>query len=82
MRLLPFLAFLAAWSLSLVPAPLIEPRYFITSFFVFRLYLRPSRGKVMLELVAFAAVNLSTLSIFLKRPFRWPTEEGWQRFMW
>lgn len=81
-RILPCLAFLAAWSLSLVPAPLIEPRYYIVPFIVFRLYLRPSQRRIALELAAYLAVNAVTLYLFVAKPFRWPTEAGWQRFMW
>jgi alpha-1,2-glucosyltransferase len=36
----------------------------------------------LIELVFNTVVNLVIVSIFLYRPFKWPTEEGNQRFMW
>lgn len=44
LTLLPTLFFTAATALTLVPSPLIEPRYFIVPFVLLRLHLRPRPG--------------------------------------
>jgi alpha-1,2-glucosyltransferase len=35
-----------------------------------------------LEAGWYVAVNAIALGVFLTIKFRWPAEEGWQRFMW
>jgi alpha-1,2-glucosyltransferase len=76
-------AFIGATALTLVPSPLLEFRYFIVPYILLRLHLRPiRRTQVLLEQLLYAAVNAVTIYIFLYRRFRWPTEDGWQRFMW
>lgn len=36
----------------------------------------------LLELVWSLLINAASLYLFLYKPFRWPSEDGWQRFMW
>lgn len=96
------LLFLLTTTLSLMTAPLVEPRYFILPWVFWRLLLpawpqpagpfrfllsRKPVGqladvRVGFETLWFAIINLATMYIFITRPFRWPSEEGLQRFMW
>ena len=76
-------AYIAATLIVLVPSPLIEPRYFIIPYLMLRLQMRgQARGRVLAELVFSVAMNAVTMLIFLYKPYKWPQEEGWQRFMW
>lgn len=84
------LLWLLTAALSLVTAPLVEPRYFILPWVFYRL-LVPSgsvglsaRGdgaaradaRLALETAWFAAVNAATMAVFLFRPFYWRSEDG------
>lgn len=69
----------------IVPAHLIEPRYFIVPFVLWRLSAKLSSNKLLMlaelltEILVFATVFL----LFLLKPFQWPSEPGVkQRFMW
>ncbi|KAK3903732.1 glycosyltransferase [Staphylotrichum tortipilum] len=89
------LLWVLATALSLVTAPLVEPRYFILPWVFYRL-LVPSRGRpggidgrVVLETVWFMVANAVTMGVFLGKPFYWRGEDGQvldggrvQRFMW
>ncbi|KAG0027264.1 hypothetical protein BGZ82_009069 [Podila clonocystis] len=72
-----------ATALTLIPSPLIEFRYFITPYLIYRISMRQPRGTwLMLELLGYVAINVTTLWLFMNRPFRWAHEDGVQRFMW
>ncbi|KAI9595631.1 alpha-2-glucosyltransferase Alg10 [Syncephalis fuscata] len=61
------IGYTAAVALTLVPSPLLEFRYFILPFIIYRLHLSPVSNRYILS----------------SRPFQWPQEPGvWQRFMW
>ncbi|XP_044724046.1 DIE2/ALG10 family domain-containing protein [Hirsutella rhossiliensis] len=90
------LIFLAATSLSLVTAPLVEPRYFIIPWVMWRLHvpavaehLGRHDVRLVIETAWFLAVNLATCFVFLAKPYIWRAEDGsvlddgrLQRFMW
>ncbi|CAD6883898.1 unnamed protein product [Tilletia controversa] len=89
------LGFCAALVLTLVPSPLLEPRYFLVPFVVWRAHVVPAGGKarspeaasrselwIAAEAAWYMAVNTVTVAVFLYKPFKWPSETGWQRFMW
>jgi len=77
------LGWLIATSLTLVPSPLIEPRYFLVSYLLLRLYAPdPPFQLQWLELACHICINAVTMTVFCLYPFRWPREVGWQRFMW
>lgn len=77
---------------TLVTAPLVEPRYFITAWVLWRLHVSPAaEGRkisgvdalLWVESLWAILVNAGTLWMFLKRPFEWEHEKGVvQRFMW
>lgn len=91
-------------ALSLVTAPLVEPRYFILPWAFYRLlvpaapltttiakssWLGKLDGRLFVETVWFAGINLVTMYIFLFKPYVWVAEGGklldegrLQRFMW
>ncbi|KAF9126412.1 glucosyltransferase [Mortierella sp. 14UC] len=72
-----------ATMLTLIPSPLLEFRYFITPYLIYRIAMRQPRGVwLFLELIFYAAINVVTVWIFLNKPFKWPHQEGVQRFMW
>ncbi|KAF2840643.1 glycosyltransferase family 59 protein [Patellaria atrata CBS 101060] len=78
------LILLGTTALSLVTAPLVEPRYFIIPWLLWRLHLPPqTRGALVLETLWMGAVNVATVYVFLYRGFEWPQEPGKvQRFLW
>ncbi|KAI8461615.1 alpha-2-glucosyltransferase Alg10 [Phakopsora pachyrhizi] len=84
--------FIIGLGLTLIPSPLIEPRYFIIPYVLLRLHVRPVVEetktwsiRLMIEAMIYGVVNLVTIFVFLYRPFKsqpgeWETV--WQRFMW
>ena len=85
----------AATALSVITAPLVEPRYFIIPWVMWRLHvptLPPTAGKtdkrsydlrLVLETVWLLAVNVGVGYMFLYRTFEWKSEPGnVQRFLW
>jgi alpha-1,2-glucosyltransferase len=74
--------FAAATALVLVPAHLVEPRYFLVPFFVAHTHAEaPSTRAALLTLGVVAAANAATIYVFLYRPFTWP-DGSTARFMW
>ncbi|VDM33387.1 unnamed protein product [Hydatigera taeniaeformis] len=78
--------YLVTIALVLMPAGLIEPRYFIVPYVVWRLT-RPQMcdeiSSIVAEVAMNAVVNAVTVHIFVSYPFRWLSEPfTWQRFMW
>ena len=67
----------------IVPQRLIEFRYFIVPYLLFRLHmpLQPY-WKISLELLLYSVVNAFTLYVYMFKPFVWAHEDGLQRFMW
>ncbi|KAG7276368.1 hypothetical protein CRUP_014400 [Coryphaenoides rupestris] len=77
------LALLVCLLAATVPQRLLEFRYFIVPFLMYRLHVPlPSLPRLLLELALYAAVNGATLYLFLARPFLWPGSADTQRFMW
>ncbi|KAI9709883.1 MAG: hypothetical protein M1812_007591 [Candelaria pacifica] len=82
------IVWLSTTTLSLITAPLVEPRYFIIPWVLWRINLPTQRRDVSehliwLETAWFLLVNFVTGYIFLYWGFEWPQEPGKvQRFMW
>lgn len=74
--------FLLCTSLVLIPAPLVEVRYFILPWLLYQLH-APSRARQYHQrrAVLFMAANLVLLGVFLFRPFSW-VDGSTARFMW
>ncbi|KAG0329174.1 glucosyltransferase [Podila humilis] len=72
-----------ATALTLIPSPLLEFRYFMTPYLIYRLAMRQPKGTwLFLELVGYCVINTLTVWMFMTKPFRWAHEDGVQRFMW
>ncbi|ETN78807.1 DIE2/ALG10 family protein [Necator americanus] len=68
-----------------VPAHLIEPRYFIVPYVLWRLSAKSATNKIFIitEIISQLFVFASVFLLFLLKPFEWGNEPGVkQRFMW
>ena len=84
--------YIIALSLTLVPSPLIEFRYFIIPYYIWRLHMRPlyevegSNIKPlplsMSEVAWHSIINIVAFSLFILYPFSWDNTGDLQRFMW
>ncbi|KAI5429909.1 variant 3, glucosyltransferase [Lathyrus oleraceus] len=77
------LAFFLATSAVLVPAPLIEFRYYTIPFYFLVLHcnIRDDPHWLLTGMI-YIGVNIFTMLMFLFRPFHWDHEPGIQRFIW
>lgn len=78
---------LLLWALAtaavLVPSPLLEFRYFVPSFYLFRLFLGNYEKSVLFgEFILYSAVNFFTIYIFLFRPVYTSGSDQATRFLW
>lgn len=94
------ISFIVIWllttALSVVTAPLVEPRYFIIPWIIWRLHVPYSPttvsiagrkytmdARVVVETVWLVAINQVLQYMFLHKTFTWPSEPGkLQRFLW
>lgn len=68
---------------SIVPQKLLEYRYFILPYMMYRINMRYGSAVGLLhEILIYLAVNVVTVYLFTQKPFKWAHEEGTQRFMW
>lgn len=74
-----FVFFFAAAAV-LVPAPLIEFRYYTIPFYFIILHAQIDDTAWILIGMQYIIVNLFTIALFLFKPFQWGREL--QRFMW
>ncbi|KAK7373733.1 hypothetical protein VNO80_07149 [Phaseolus coccineus] len=77
------LAYFLATAAVLVPAPLIEFRYYTIPFYFLVLHCdnRDDQSWILTGIL-YIAVNIFTMAMFLFRPFHWDLEPGIQRFIW
>ncbi|GBB95704.1 hypothetical protein RclHR1_00260009 [Rhizophagus clarus] len=83
------LIYIIAVCLSLIPSPLLEFRYFIIPYYIFRLHIgQPNGLRLFLEFLIYAIINVKTEHLFLEKPFIWFSEiHKWQsliteRYTW
>uniref|UniRef100_A0ACD5V4T7 Uncharacterized protein n=1 Tax=Avena sativa TaxID=4498 RepID=A0ACD5V4T7_AVESA len=77
------LSFVSSVALVLVPAPLIEFRYYTIPLVIVVLNSPVIGNGTLLALGSvYAAADLFTLAMFLFKSFHWEHEPGTQRFMW
>ncbi|KAI3473212.1 hypothetical protein Pfo_030504 [Paulownia fortunei] len=77
------LVYFFACAASLVPAPLIEFRYYTIPFFFLVLHTNITNNKSWLLMgILYLFINCFTMFMFLFRPFSWNHEAGTQRFIW
>uniref|UniRef100_A0A8C9FD17 Dol-P-Glc:Glc(2)Man(9)GlcNAc(2)-PP-Dol alpha-1,2-glucosyltransferase n=1 Tax=Pavo cristatus TaxID=9049 RepID=A0A8C9FD17_PAVCR len=66
-----------------VPQKLLEFRYFILPFLIYRLNIPfPPVYRQLVELAFYVVVNVVTFYVFLNKTFQWPNSVEIQRFMW
>jgi alpha-1,2-glucosyltransferase len=75
------IGYFACCGLVLIPAALLEFRYFVVPFFLLALNVRSSVRQAQIDTVLYLAINAITLYLFLYCPFTWPNGELC-RFMW
>ncbi|KAJ3415914.1 glucosyltransferase [Chytridiales sp. JEL 0842] len=77
------LMFVICTAATLVPSPLLEFRYFVIPFFLYRLHLaQPTTNALMWEAVLHILVNAVAFGLFVGKPFRWShVPDEIQRFM-
>ncbi|XP_065878678.1 dol-P-Glc:Glc(2)Man(9)GlcNAc(2)-PP-Dol alpha-1,2-glucosyltransferase isoform X2 [Euphorbia lathyris] len=77
------LAYFLATSAVLVPAPLIEFRYYTIPFYLLVLNSHISDNQSWIIMgIMYVFINILTMGMFLFRPFYWNLEPGVQRFIW
>ncbi|RZB52533.1 Dol-P-Glc:Glc(2)Man(9)GlcNAc(2)-PP-Dol alpha-1,2-glucosyltransferase isoform D [Glycine soja] len=77
------LAYFLATAAVLVPAPLIEFRYYTIPFYFLVLHCNNRDDQSwILTGTLYIGVNIFTMMMFLFRPFHWDHEPGIQRFIW
>lgn len=77
------LAYFLASAAALIPAPLIEFRYYTIPFFLLMLHSHTNNARSWLLIgIVYIAINAFTMMMFLYRPFHWEHEPGIQRFIW
>lgn len=77
------LSFVLSVVLVLVPAPLVEFRYYTIPFVILVLHSPVIGNRELLALgLLYVVADVFTLVMFLFRPFHWEHEPGTQRFMW
>ncbi|XP_076106317.1 dol-P-Glc:Glc(2)Man(9)GlcNAc(2)-PP-Dol alpha-1,2-glucosyltransferase-like [Mytilus galloprovincialis] len=66
-----------------VPQKLLEFRYFIIPYLIFRLNIRPgSWVQLWTEAMLYIVVNFLTIYLFVNKPFKWENSSDVQRFIW
>ncbi|KAK6244875.1 hypothetical protein QUC31_011284 [Theobroma cacao] len=77
------LVYFLATSAVLVPAPLIEFRYYTIPFYFYMLHTGINDCQSLLLMgILYTVLNVFTMRMFLFRPFLWDHEPGVQRFIW
>ena len=69
--------------MAAVPQKLLEFRYFILPYLIFRMNCRYGTVVAILhETLLYIIVNAATVYQFTNKPFKWPNSDSLQRFMW
>lgn len=81
------LAFVTITTLTIIPSPLFEPRYYIVPLVIFRLFTKSQASPYetrnhLCEFVWYLMINAMVFIVFFSYEFRWLTEEGIQRIIW
>ncbi|KAG5242972.1 dol-P-Glc:Glc(2)Man(9)GlcNAc(2)-PP-Dol alpha-1,2-glucosyltransferase [Salix suchowensis] len=77
------LAYFLATAAVLVPAPLIEFRYYTIPFYLMILHSHMVDTQCLVVIgLGYVVTNVFTMFMFLFRPFNWSHEPGKQRFIW
>jgi alpha-1,2-glucosyltransferase len=75
--------FVLCTSVSIVPQKLLELRYFIVAFVIWRINIAPTNPTILsLELALYTLVNAFTIYMFAFYTFKWHDSNDLQRIMW
>ncbi len=67
----------------IIPQKLVEFRYFIIPYLIFRLNIKSHSVKfVFIEIILYSLINSVTIYLFLYKTFYWDSSDEVQRFMW
>lgn len=77
------LMFVLFLGINLIPSTLLELRYFIVPYLLWRVNMKQTSSvRLTLEIIFNVVINAVTIYIFLEKPFFWPDDNAKQRFMW
>nr|XP_022296842.1 putative Dol-P-Glc:Glc(2)Man(9)GlcNAc(2)-PP-Dol alpha-1,2-glucosyltransferase isoform X2 [Crassostrea virginica]XP_022296843.1 putative Dol-P-Glc:Glc(2)Man(9)GlcNAc(2)-PP-Dol alpha-1,2-glucosyltransferase isoform X2 [Crassostrea virginica]XP_022296846.1 putative Dol-P-Glc:Glc(2)Man(9)GlcNAc(2)-PP-Dol alpha-1,2-glucosyltransferase isoform X2 [Crassostrea virginica] len=77
------LVFIICLFVSTIPQKLLEFRYFILPYLIYRLNVKyVSWREIALEMMIYMAINVFTIYMFIAKPFQWGENVELQRFMW
>ena len=77
------LVFIICLCVSTIPQKLLEFRYFILPYLIYRLNVKyVSWREIALEMMIYMAINVFTIYMFIAKPFQWGENVELQRFMW
>lgn len=83
LRFMSRILFLICTCAVLIPQLLLEPRYFIVPYILFRLNLRNIKTwQIALETVTILVINFIQFYIFVNKKFYWMDQENPQRISW
>ncbi len=70
-------------AVNLIPQMLLEFRYFIVPYIIFRLHIKqPTYYKLCLEVALYLTINGLTFYLYMDKPFKWEDSSDLQRFLW
>lgn len=78
-------AFFVCLFVALVPQQLIEFRYFIIPYLIYRVNIQSQMSglkELGLEFLLHSVINILTIYLFISKVFYWPNSQEPQRFMW
>ena len=83
LRILSIAVYVVCICLVLVPQLLLEPRYYIIPYILFRLHQKgPKKWQIIAETITTIFINLAQFLIFTQKSFAWKDEDFPQRIAW
>lgn len=77
------LSFIICITATIIPQRMLEFRYFIMPYLIFRLNMpMPSTALLLTEILFYFSVNAMTVYMYVYKPFPWVGSNSPQRFMW
>lgn len=77
------LTFILCTCLIIVPQKLVEFRYFIQPYLMFRMHMHTNSWKELIfEFLIYALINVITIYIFATKTFKWNDSDELQRIIW
>jgi alpha-1,2-glucosyltransferase len=83
LRLFSVVAYILCVCIVLVPQLLLEPRYFIIPYILFRLHQKePKNWQIVAETLTTTFINIAQFVLFINKTFYWEDEKYPQRIVW